>query len=293
MRHDRIGSLPAVVALILIILSGSSALADQNLPAFMDSLFYAVAQDYCPVGGDQFAAACNELEIKPGSDSNKVLFFKLFFLHDLMTTTAASNCATGGILRIPYFWHWVKPNPRHSIYMMPDSVLLTSLTPPAEFGQYKTYADIDRLPTLYLADMVTEEPKYCHPDCGRFFTFGWCSEREMAFSTLATLMGFDCKIKQSGIHTWSCILINFAGAAQDSVAAELMIDNTFDMFQWNVVGNVAESSWASDIGRGTDIKWYNDIIGSREKLARVSKINVTSKAAARIEAAVREFLSSR
>ena len=64
------------------------------------------------------------------------------------------------------------------------------------YKKYKSAADADRRPYLYLKDLVSKKNKYYHPECSGFYTFGWCSEREMAFNCLLAIMGYKCKIKQ-------------------------------------------------------------------------------------------------
>ena len=46
------------------------------------------------------------------------------------------------------------------------------------------------------------------PCAARCSTFGWCSEREMAFGALMAELGVSTKIKQEGIHVWSEMLVS-------------------------------------------------------------------------------------
>ncbi|MBN1348103.1 hypothetical protein JXJ21_01705 [candidate division KSB1 bacterium] len=138
-------------------------------------------------------------------------------MHDLFTGISAQNYVSGGILQIPYFWHWIDPNPRHEIVFSENSTKLIKLKPPDEFSKYKSYADIDRTPCLYLSDLLSDEPKYYHEQCSEFYTFGWCSEREMAFNTLVELFGYKSKIKQEEIHTWTAVLTKFKNTKDETV----------------------------------------------------------------------------
>jgi hypothetical protein len=187
------------------------------------------------------------------------------------------------MLGIPYFWHWVEPNPRHEILLLPDSVALATVPPPAPYERYQTMADIDRLPVLYLGDLVTDQPKYAHPVCGRFFTFGWCSEREISYTALMQLLGYEGKIVQSGIHTWSAIRCVFKEVAGGAKVLTAEVDNTFDFVLWEDVpeGTIA-SEWTDDIGEGTQIRWYNRQARSVEQLAALRAVEVSAAAAARI-----------
>ena len=217
-----------------------------------------------------------------------------FFYNNLFTSDNASDCTAGGILNIPYFWHWVEPNPRHQIIFKPDSKLLKLVGPPNGFEKYKSYADVDRLPRLYLSDLVSESPKFCHPSCGCFFTFGWCSEREMAFTLLMTTLGYECKVKQVGIHVWSEIYLRLVGKNRKNKKDNRVIakiDNTMN----SVVFLNAETDyakWKKDFGNGTHVKWYNSNAHSATEISAVKSIQISKSAEKRIENLVNEWIKN-
>jgi hypothetical protein len=195
------------------------------------------------------------------------------------------------VLGIPYFWHWVDPNPRDSIVLLPDSIALSTVAPPASFAKYKSFAAIDRTPALFLSDLVSESPRYRHDDCGEFFTFGWCSEREMAFLALMTCLGYEGRIRQEGIHSWSelwCQLTADGGTPVPVIAA---IDNTYGSLEWNRAPLGASSrQWKEDAGGSKELRWYNATARSARQHAELRGAAVTRVAGERIRARVRDWL---
>ena len=102
----------------------------------------------------------------------------------------------------------------------------------------------------------------------------------MAFCALLRTLGFKCKVKQSGIHTWSEVWIG-RQKQDSSIIAE--VDNTFDFVRWrNSGGDETEELWAKDFGRGNDVGWYNAVANSEDELEKLRKISVSEVAAQRI-----------
>jgi hypothetical protein len=288
--------LKTLIAAIVFLLLPALAERAKSSPAllvFVDDLFSGMLPQYEPYRSVQLGRFCDEFNLDC-DDSVKRSFLRIYFLHDLLTGNGASNCVSGGFLRIPYFWHWVTPNPRHSIMLLPDSLRLSSLPPPERFAKYRTYADIDRPPSMFLADLLSVHPKYYHPDCGAFYTFGWCSEREMAFSALTKVLGYDCKIVQRGIHTWSEVW--FSCVSRDSSTANILIrvDNTFDLISWKRAPlEVSQVSWRSDVGRGSTIGWYNRTAAAEQELRAIRELSIERNVADRIEHQIRSALGGR
>ena len=174
------------------------------------------------------------------------------------------------------------PNPRHFLLHLPDSAKLIAMKPPRGFEKYKSFADIDRLPSLYLADAVAPQPAYFHPLCGEMYTFGWCSEREMAFNTLLSLLGYDCKIKQQGIHVWTEMLLKPTASDTSRTLRVLSFDNTFNKVGFRKLRE-AYQAWKGDVGNGAQVKWYNSVAHSTMQLNAVKSIEVKDPARQRIE----------
>jgi hypothetical protein len=271
-------------------------LPSENLtvPQFFDGLFEEFQHGYKERRSEEYAAFSRRLGLAAANPGNQRTFHFLFFLHDLFTGRSAEDFSRGGMLRIPYFWHWVQPNPRHGILRNAGRERLDSLPPPKEFNKYRSFADIDRVPSLYLSDLVSPEPGYYHPDIGPFYTFGWCSEREMAFVLLLSLYDFHGKIKQTGVHVWSEFWLPFASEKGPSRVIVARIDNTFDEISWHPIGpNQLEKDWSHDLGDGAQVQWYNRIASSEAQRRKVRRTPVEKTAAGRIRNLVYVYPESR
>lgn len=255
-----------------------------DLKGFFQELFDNFSEDYQKLRYPEYRTLCNQYNLIKENKKNQDKYFQIYFIHDLLTGNGAINCSSGGLLEIPYFWHWVNPNPRHSILNLPDSILLSEMKAPGRFKNYKSYADIDRIPVLFLTDLLSENPKYYHPDCGSFYTFGWCSEREMTFVALLSIFGYDVKIKQSGIHTWSEIWLSFNQEDDQECDIILQVDNTFDEVDWyEPLSGTTEPLWIEDFGEGSNIRWYNEMANSEYQLQSIREIKVSRATQSRIE----------
>lgn len=258
--------------------------AQTYLPVYFRSVYDKYSNSYINLKYDDFTDFCSQFQIDSLNIDNRNEYHMLRFFHELFTGLGATNYLKGGMLEIPYFWHWITPNPRHEIINLPDSTSLVELNPPEEFAKYKTFADIDRTPWLFLSDLVSSNPKYYHPQCGAFATFGWCSEREMAFTIIMSFYGYEGKIKQSGIHTWSEFWIELTGVDGVKISLTTIVDNTFDIIKWNLLEpNIEKTDWMADIGQGEMIEWYNSIAHSEDERRRVQQIQISEATAFRIE----------
>ncbi len=217
-----------------------------------------------------------------GENADKVA--TLHFLHTLFTAKGAEDNSVGDVLRVPYFWHWVEPNPRHSIVLVDSGKTLKEIRPPKSHAKYASLADIDRTPAVFLADLVSPKEKYANAVLPSFSTFGWCSEREMAFVALVTAMGFDAKVATSGNHSWSEVLLPSRSDAVQHAFVSVRVDNTFDLF--DLVGVDDSAAWRTNVGGTRSAAWYDRKAHDAGELAEVAKIEVTPEAAARLEEAV-------
>lgn len=233
---------------------------------------------------------CRRMELSPEDSANQARILQALFLHRLLTTSAPADGTRGGILESVYFWHWVTPNPRHQIRRLPDSVLLTRCKPHPQHRSYRSWADMDRTPDLFLADLVSDTPRYFHPDFGSFFTFGWCSEREMAFGLLLNRLGYTAKIKFQGNHVWTEVLVE--GKAVDATTRRgvLRIDNTFDQIFAQPLDRPV-SAWLGDIGPGKDVVGMNAKAKSQEQIRRVESLELDLPAKDRIEGLVTRWIT--
>jgi hypothetical protein len=112
---------------------------------------------------------------------------------------------------------------------------------------YSSYADIDRTPLLFLGDLFTENPKYYHTKQDTFSSFGWCSEREMAFVALVSLLNYQAKVVVRGNHSWTELIVPMVKLNGDSLNFMVNVDNTFDRITWNQISQVAVAEWESKV----------------------------------------------
>lgn len=181
-----------------------------------------------------------------------------------------------------------QPNLRYSIIYIPTSKYLIKVPPPAGFKLYKSYADADRRPRLYLSDLMSENPKFKHRLCGTFSTFGWCSEREMAFNTLLIALGYECKVFQKGIHVWSEVLVHLRSDGDKEIPVVIRVDNTFDSISYYVLKKTT-GQWKNDFGKGSHVKWYNTVSRSEKELKTVRELAVPTQARKRIQNRILQF----
>ena len=81
---------------------------------------------------------------------------------------------------------------------------------------------------MFLNDLVSISPKYHHNDCGKFYTFGWCGEREMSFVALLKNMGFSAKVVAKGIHAWTEVIVELCHSKQIQWSMIMMMDRYFN-----------------------------------------------------------------
>lgn len=262
----------------------------QPFPSFLDSLFLNHQQRVEQLYGSSFDDFCQKHDVLSTDSLNRQTYFKLLFVHLLFTSEGASNGATGGTLNIPYLWHWVTPNPRHQIIHLSTGKPLSAIPPPNAFSRYQSFADIDRTPALFLTDLLKESPSYYHPQCDSFYTFGWCSEREMAFVQCMELLGYKGKVFSQGNHSWSCFWEIFSDQSGTKRRIELQVDNTFNALSSEAVTEkMTFESWQAAVGEGKLPKWYNRMAHDGKERTAIANLWVPAQVSHRIEAAVWAF----
>ena len=185
---------------------------------------------------------------------------KLAVLHSLLSSQTAKTGSVNPVWGIPYFWHYTSPNPRHSITLISTGQKLSDVQPPAGFEKYPNMAQADRTPDLFWSDFASEKPRYRYKGLADFYTFGWCSEREMAFKAIADLLGFNSVIVFSGNHVWSVVEIE-KGSGQ-----WIRADHTFNVFYRCDEPQVPTSTLG---------KWYNTKASSKKVLAKVKAVQIS------------------
>jgi hypothetical protein len=287
-RRNSLGTLLLASTLVL----APRPVPGEALPRYLEQLYHFFAEAEARRNASAYAALCRRFGISPADSSGRALFLRIHFFHDLLTGSGAADGLRGGFLGIPYFWHWTDPNPRHRILSLPDSIPLRDQPPPRGLERYASFADVDRIPSLFLGDLFAERPRYAHPETGPFYTFGWCSEREMAFLALMTLMGYTGRIVRAGIHVWTELLCTFP-ASEDSVRLVARVDNTFGTITWARFPEDRDPrAWQEEAERERLVRWYNHTARSPEQLGALRRIVVGPGRAREIREAVAAALAS-
>ncbi len=223
---------------------------------------------------------------------NAKKFYTLKILNEFFTSKTSSDGSIGKILLIPYFWHWVNPNPRHEITLTKTNQKLNAILPPLEFKRYKSYADIDRTPFLFLSELFDEEPKYKHELLEKSFTtFGWCSEREMAFVALIEILGFKAKVITNNGHTWTETLVDFSNNHQKNTKIKIKIDNTYHKFEWSMINDTQAKNWGEEKESTAMALWYNQKSHDKNEHQKIKQYLISKKVIQKIENIFVDYLN--
>jgi len=257
--------------------------APMSIPDFFETIIKNHEKDYAEIIQDEYLNNCKERQIDHHDSTTRRHYYAIRMLHDMFTGQSASNCSRGDAWNIPYMWHWVTPNPRHDIYLKATDERLKDIKPPKEFGKYNSVADIDRTPYLFLSELFSETPKYYSKSCGDFSTYGWCSEREMAFISLVSLLGYTGKVKAEGGHSWSELIINAPltdGTTQNFL---VRVDNTFDSVYLEKISRADLPKWQQDMGDSSTKRWYNKKALSKTEQQKIKDFIVPSNVSKELE----------
>jgi hypothetical protein len=229
--------------------------SEMKMPKFFESLVMNHYATFKSVDSSDYNTLFLENNLQTDSTNTKK-FYTLKILHKLFTSKNASNGSKGEILNIPYFWHWVNPNPRYDIVSLKTNQKLNTIPSPKEFSKYKSYADIDRTPYLFLSELLSEKPLYHSDKIGDFSSFGWCSEREMAFVCLLNTLNYKGKVITNNNHSWSEFIIPMKTKTNQIQNFKVRIDNTFDEIEWKILSNKEITTWENQDFKGQG-NWYN------------------------------------
>ncbi len=263
-----------------------------NIPQFFQTVAANHTKDYL-LFDSSYYYYCENYGLDTEDSLNQRNYFTVKIIHDLLTSEESSDCSKGNILDIPYMWHYQEDNPRHKIYFTATNTLLVDSAPPAEFKRYRSYADIDRTPYFYLSDLLQESPKYYSPSCDTFCTFGWCSEREMAFTALMRTLGFNAKVDAPGIHSWTEMIIPMRTIDGKTIDFKARVDNTYDIFDLEQqVDKAFITEWEKELGDEKIPRWYNSQAFSKKEAAGLKDYIVPKGASERIETKLVNYLNS-
>jgi len=261
-----------------------------TIPNFFKTLIENHIDDFYKIESSNINELFSSNDIASTDTQNINKYFTIKILHDLFTSQAASNCSHGEILNIPYLWHWVNPNPRHEIYFLKTKQLLFKTNAPSEFSKYNSFADIDRTPYLFLSDLVHDGPKYYSNACDTFSTFGWCSEREMAFVALTNLLNFDGKVIAEGNHSWSEFIIPLKLKNGQLQNFKAKVDNTFNAVEWTTMDNTDIIAWRNYNGNVSLANWYNQKAKDANELRKIRNHLASNSAMNNIEMKLVNYL---
>lgn len=260
-----------------------------KIPIFFESLVRNHLKDFYSIEHSDYKTLFSENEISEKDSINNKTFYTIKILHKIFTSKNASNGSKGEILNIPYFWHWITRNPRHEIVSLENNQKLNQIKPPKGFTKYKSYADIDRTPYLFLSELVGEKELYHTTNEGNFSTFGWCSEREMAFVCLLNILGYKGKVITDNNHSWSEFIISMKNKNNQTINFKVTVDNTFDNLEWNEISYNEISVWEKQTFRGQG-NWYNEKALSEIEKQKIRNSIVGNEASKRIEESIVNFL---
>lgn len=263
----------------------------KNIPVFFNEVTNNHLENFKKLHQSDYEVFCSENDINAKDTNNINVYFKLRILNDLLSSENASNYSTGKILKIPYMWHWINPNPRHAITLKEKNTTLNTIKPSADFKNYKSFADIDRTPFLYLSELFLETEKYTSTSCENFATFGWCSEREMAFNCLLDALKYTSKVHTEGNHCWTEVLQEFTTTTNSKKSFVIKIDNTFHEFLLNEITTKNIANWKTNVGNSAQAKWYNTTAHSQKEMNKLLAFNPSKKAMIRIENAFINYLN--
>ena len=264
-----------------------------NIPSFFEQLVNNHIVDYEQFAQQEYQDICVLHNMDSHNKENKQKYYTIKILHDLFTSQSAQNCAIGQAWNIPYYWHWIENNPRHKIYLKESGKFLKDIKPNKEFGNYHSKADIDRTPFLFLSELFSEEPQYTSKDCGDFSTFGWCSEREMAYVSLLTLLGHQGKVAAQGGHSWTELIIDMKFSNDMNGYFKVHVDNTFDKITWEPISIKEIRAWETEMGDTKTKKWYNKKALSKKEQNRIAAFQISSKVMAQLERKLVSYLNRR
>lgn len=189
---------------------------------------------------DEFVQFSKEYGI-PATEANYMKFADIYLTHELFTANSTENGSslTGDM---PYMWHYIEPNPRKQIRKGIKFIEDMPRKP------YESFATADRTPDIFLTDFFSDT-KYYHPLIGSFSTFGWCSEREMAYSSVMQSLGYNTYIHAPGAHSTSHVTVYFNNN-RTTVAYTAIVDNTYNSIRW--------TTFIPTVGYSNQLEqWYN------------------------------------
>lgn len=266
------------ILILVLLLHGYTAGAQIRLFHFIDSIYEEknLAQNF------RLKAELENSGYKPSDDDavNDTVM-RLLYMHMLLTTNFAVNGDTYGAFKIPFFWNYTDPNPRDSIYHRKRGKPLSQLPPPFDQPDYRSLASTDRIPTLFWGDFAVESPKYSWDYLPGFYTFGWCSEREMAFKAWLGAQHINTTICFKDAHVWNEVqLASMPGYI-------IYIDNSFHIFQVKPISKKTPPNPNDKF-----LTWYNQNGANTITRQKLSNLCISQRRAAELEQQIISFFTA-
>ena len=140
--------------------------------------------------------------------------------------------------------------------------------------------------------MFSEENKYSSKACGEFSTFGWCSEREMAYTCLLSIKNYVAKVKAEHGHSWTELIIPLRLQNQKKALFKISVDNTFDKITFVPISKQEFEDWKLEMGDSKTKKWYNKKAKAESDVFKLKNTLYTKTAFSKLEKQVVKYLKS-
>jgi|GEM_PF-5797394 len=254
------------ILLIVLVLCTGQCFAQTHFFHFVDSVFQRKEIQQSVVLKQELQNAGYKFS---GTDSLDQLVAKLAYMHLLLTCYYSVDGDTSGGFGIPYFWDYTDHNPRENILKRGKTLKQLGI------------ATQDRTPYIFWSDFTTDEPQYSWGHISAFYSFGWCSEREMAYKAWLSVLGIKATIGIKADHVWTEVEL----PGQPDYF--LFVDNTFNRFEvWPV-------SKRPPLEAGNKyINWYNQQGADKTTVKRLSMLSISAKRAAKLQRQIISYFGS-
>ncbi|MCE2790377.1 MAG: hypothetical protein LW630_10750 [Saprospiraceae bacterium] len=277
--------------------TGISANTSLPFDRFWNDMISDFHEEFLRVDSAGFAGLCVKHGVSPDDAGNQKKYATLGLLHRMMTSSSPANCSMEGALQIPYYWHWGNSRPRNEIVWTETGQTLLQVRPPAGFNRYQCLADIDRTPILFWKDLLTLKPRYFTPDCDSFYTFGWCSEREMAYQAFLRAINFlpsqesqsFARIIVEGAHSWSEVAVKLNTVSGQEAWFLVSVDNTYGTIKWTPADAGGIAALRSRQGLTKEDRWYNQQAKAALKIQTLQSLQVSVPVQRRIHRQLAAF----
>jgi hypothetical protein len=263
--------------LVLLMACGHTAFAQTHFFYFVDSLFQKHEISDCAMLKEQLQNAGYKMS---GNDALDKLVTRLMYMHLLLTSYYSVDGDTSGGFGIPYFWNYTNHNPRLTILNVRKGKMLGQIPQPGGAAG-SSMATLDRTPVIFWGDFMTDLPQYSWNHISGFYTFGWCSEREMAFKAWIGLLGIPATISIHTDHVWTEVELPAMPGYY------IFIDNTFNRFEVRPVSKRDKP----DAGNKY-INWYNQQGADKAIQKKMAAMTISKKRAAQLEHEIRTYFNS-